>query len=157
MGLRRQIRTLKSTGSTCRNVPFRVHSSATEESPAKRIAAEFFRTDSGNEPIRDELLRLGRPIKTQVGEDIRFVELNWRVDRPFVDRLRSGKGEFERAIYEVRHTVEGAEYRTLFFVFENRMVLVHFFQKKTRRTPAIEIALAWSRMKRWVSEQKRVR
>lgn len=129
----------------------------TEELPPKRITAEFFRTELGNEPVRDELLRLGRPVKTQVGEDIRFVELNWRVDRPFVDRLRSGNGEFEKAIYEVRHTVEGAEYRTLFFVYENRMVLVHFFRKKTRKTPVVEIALAWGRMKRWASEQKRVK
>lgn len=122
----------------------------------KRIHAEFFRTRKGNEPVREFLHVLGKPPKTQIGEDIRFVELNWRVDRPYVDRLRSGSGEFERTVYEVRHTVEGMEYRTLFFVYGNRMVLVHCFQKTTRKTPRTDIDLAWERMKLWMTEQKRV-
>lgn len=66
--------------------------------PKKKVIAEFFKTDSGNEPVRDALHALGKPTKTVVGEDVRFVEFNWRVDRPYVDRLRSGKGEFERSI-----------------------------------------------------------
>lgn len=35
-----------------------------------------YATESGNEPVKESLLELGRPIKTIVGEDIRFVELN---------------------------------------------------------------------------------
>ncbi len=93
----------------------------------KRIHAIFYASNSGNEPVKEALLELGRPTKTIVGEDIRFVELNWRVDRPYVDRLRSGKGQFEETIYEVRHTVIDIEYRTLFFVYEAKMILVHFF------------------------------
>ena len=84
--------------------------------PTKRIHAVFYATDADNEPVRAALLELGRPAKTIVGEDIRFVELNWRVYRPYVDRLRSGRGEFEKTLYEVRHTVRDVEYRTLFFV-----------------------------------------
>ena len=117
--------------------------------PSKRIEAYFFRTAAGNEPVRNALLDLGRPTKTVVGEDIRFVELNWRVDKPYVDRLRSGRGEFEEPLYEVRHTVEGKEYRTLFFVCDARMILVHFFQKTSRRTPKKDIDVAWKRMKEW--------
>lgn len=126
------------------------------DAPKKKIHAEFFLSDQGVEPVRKTLKELGRPIKTQVGDDIRFVELNWRVDRPYVDRLRSGKGEFEKSIYEARHTVEGKEYRTLFFIYEARMVLVHLFQKKTQKTPLQEIDVAWQRMKIWVREQRRL-
>jgi phage-related protein len=122
----------------------------------KRIHAEFFKTASGNEPVREALHEMGRPGKTQIGEDIRFVELNWRVDKPYVDRLRSGSGEFEKTIYEVRHTVEKLEFRTLFFVYGSRMVLVHLFQKTSKKTPKAEIDLAWDRMKLWVAEQKKV-
>ena len=61
------------------------------EAPCKRIHAEFFKGSTNHEPVREELKALGRPTKTEVGEDIRFVELNWRVDRPYVDRLRSGR------------------------------------------------------------------
>ncbi len=53
--------------------------------PRKKIHAEFFQTELGIAPVRVLLKRLGRPVKTQVGEDLRFVELNWRVDRPHVD------------------------------------------------------------------------
>lgn len=126
------------------------------DAPQKKIHAEFFQSEQGVEPVRKTLKQLGKPVKTQAGEDIRFVELNWRVDRPYVDRLRSGKGEFEKTLYEVRHTVEGKEYRTLFFIYESRMVLVHFFQKKTQKTPLQEIETGWQRMKIWVRGQQRL-
>ncbi|OYZ20751.1 MAG: hypothetical protein B7Y39_10290 [Bdellovibrio sp. 28-41-41] len=69
-------------------------------SPQKRIHARFYASDSGNEAVKEALLELGRPTKTVVGEDIRFVELNWRLDRPYVDRLRSGKGRFEETLFQ---------------------------------------------------------
>lgn len=121
---------------------------------SKKINAVFFKTPAGHEPVKEILKDLGRPTKTIVGEDIRFVELNWRVDRPYVDRLRSGSGEYEKSVYEARHTVETLEYRTLFFVYDNLMVLVHFFHKTTRKTPKSELDLAWKRMKEWIHEQK---
>lgn len=126
-----------------------------EEVLRKKINAVFFRTLTGNEPVKDAIKKLGRPVKTIVGEDMRFVELNWRVDKPYVDRLRSGSGELQKSIYEVRHTVERMEFRTLFFVYEALMVLVHFFHKTTRKTPKTEIDLAWNRMKEWMAEQKK--
>lgn len=125
-----------------------------DSTPVKRIHAVFYATESGNEPVREALLELGRPTKTVVGEDIRFVELNWRVDRPYVDRLRSGRGEFEETLYEVRHTVVDIEYRTLFFVSGSQMVLVHFFKKTSKKTPKSDLDLGWDRMKKWVHAEK---
>ncbi len=125
-----------------------------ESAPTKRIHAIFYASDSGNEPVKEALLDLGRPTKTVVGEDIRFVELNWRVDRPYVDRLRSGRGEFEETLYEVRHTVADIEYRTLFFVSGSQMVLAHFFKKTSQKTPKSDLDLGWDRMKKWVRADK---
>ncbi len=88
--------------------------SALNKKHEKRIHAKFYASESGNEPVKELLLELGKPTKTIVGEDIRFVENNWRVDRPYVDKLRSGRGSSEESIYEVRHTVLRNEYRTLF-------------------------------------------
>ena len=116
----------------------------------------FYATESGNEPVKESLFELGRPTKTIVGEDIRFIELNWRVDRPYVDRLRSGHGQFQETIYEARHSVVDIEYRTLFFVYGSLMVLVHFFKKTTRKTPKSDLDLAWERMKKWVRAQKEI-
>lgn len=122
--------------------------------PQKRIHARFYASESGNEPVKEALIELGRPTKTVVGEDIRFVELNWRVDRPYVDRLRSGSGRYEETVYEVRHTVEDIEYRTLFFVYEAEMTLVHFFKKTSRKTPKSDLDLGWDRMKKWMHKQR---
>ncbi len=122
----------------------------------KKINAVFFKTPAGREPVKEVLKDLGRPTKTVAGEDIRFVELNWRIDRPYVDRLRSGSGAYEKSVYEVRHTIETLEYRTLFFVYDNLMVLVHIFHKTTRKTPKSELDLAWKRMKEWVHEQRSI-
>ena len=122
--------------------------------PQKRIHARFYSSESGNEPVKEALIELGRPTKTVVGEDIRFVEINWRVDRPYVDRLRSGKGRYEESVYEVRHSVEDIEYRTLFFVYDNEMILVHFFKKTSRKTPKSDLDLGWDRMKKWMHRQR---
>lgn len=119
----------------------------------KRIHAKFYASESGNEPVKELLLELGRPTKTIVGEDIRFVEINWRVDRPYVDKLRSGRGQLEESLYEVRHTVLKNEFRTLFFVHGNLMILVHFFKKTTQKPPQSDLELGWSRMKKWMQTQ----
>lgn len=123
------------------------------ESQKKKIFAEFFRSDFGNEPVREELREMGRPASTEVGTDIQFVEEHWKVDRPYVDRIRSANKATEKSIYEVRHTIDGKEYRTLFFVYANRMVLVHFIEKKSRKTPKDAIELAWKRMRLWMKTQ----
>jgi phage-related protein len=74
-----------------------------------------------------------------------------------VDQLKKGFGANTEAIYEVRHTVDGKEFRTLFFVFKNRMILTHIFQKTSRKTPKVEIDLASSRMRLWLGEERKIR
>ncbi len=105
-----------------------------EESISKKVIAEFFRTEAGNEPVRDYLKALGRPVSSEIGADIGTVERCWKLGKPLVDQLRKASGSGTEPIYEVRHTVVGKEYRTLFFVFKNRMVLTHIFQKTTQKT-----------------------
>lgn len=119
----------------------------------KKIVAEFFQTPAGHEPVREAIKALGRPASVEIGGDIRFVEQNWRVDKPYVDRLRSGKGAMQKTIYEVRHTVERKEYRTLFFVYGRRMMLTHFIQKTSQKTPKPAIDLTWDRMRAWMAKQ----
>lgn len=125
---------------------------------SKKIHAVFYKTEHGNEPVKDELLKLGRPTKTIIGEDIKFVEYNWKVDKPYVDQLRKGNGVTERTIYEVRSKVDDGnikkEFRTLFIVHKDLMVLFHLLLKKTQKTPKVELDLAWNRMKKWVREER---
>ena len=72
-----------------------------EPTEKKKVHAEFFKQPLGGEPVREELMELGRPTKTDIGGDILFVERHWRVDRPHVDLLVKKKGDFP-AVYEVR-------------------------------------------------------
>jgi len=108
--------------------------------PLKRITAEFFRSDRGREPARDFLKSISKADRKIIGEDIRAAEYGWPIGMPICDHLGN-------KLYEVRSTAGKREYRTLFGVYENRMVLFHVFVKKTQKTPAREIAVAMERRK----------
>lgn len=120
-------------------------------SSGKKITAVFFQTSSENEPVKDELKKLGRPVKTDVGESIRYVELNWKVGEPTVKTLRPAKKTNDETIYEVRTKSDEKQYRTTFFVHAKQMILVHFFLKKTQKTPKRHIELSVDRMREWIS------
>lgn len=124
----------------------------------KKIQAEFYKTESGRQPVREFLLDCSKAGRLQIGEDILFVELNWKVDRPYVDQLKKGSGPAERTIYELRSQLNeqgsNKEARVLFFIFDHLMVLTHAFIKKTRKVPKHEIETAWKRMKLWVEKER---
>ena len=48
--------------------------------PTKTITAVFFKTASGNEPVRDWLLKQDRADRKTIGEDIKTCEF-WLADR----------------------------------------------------------------------------
>lgn len=121
---------------------------------SKKVNAVFYKTERGNEPVRETLKKLGRPIKTIVGEDIRFIELQLKLSKPEAAKLWAAKSPNEASIYEARHKVDGEQYRTLFFINENQMILVHFFHKKTQKVAKKEIEVAKNRMKQWMKKEK---
>jgi phage-related protein len=102
--------------------------------------------------VRDWLLSLSKEVRREIGADIGRVQWQWPVGKPLVDGFGSG-------LYEVRASHEGEQYRVLFYVDgdalvlihgESRrgtMVLVHGIHKKTQKTPTAVITLARKRMK----------
>jgi len=112
----------------------------------------FYRTPSGARPVRDWLLSLPKEVRREIGADIGRVQWLWPVGRPLVDGFGGG-------LYEVRTSHAGEQYRVLFYLEGDTlvlvhgeapratMVLIHGIHKKTRRTPAAVIALARTRMK----------
>lgn len=99
----------------------------------------FFRSDTGNEPVREWLKSLSKSDKKSIGEDIKTVQFGWPIGMPLVDHL--GKGLWEvRIKLRLRRIA-----RVLFFMDDNAMILVHGFIKKTQRTPKQELELALSR------------
>ena len=91
----------------------------------------------GREPVKRWMKQLSRKDRHKLAEDIRHIEFTWPVGMP---RCRAmGKG-----LYEVRTGLSlGRIARTFFYVDrQRRMVLLHAFIKKTRKTPVKDIALA---------------
>ncbi len=105
--------------------------------PEKRVPAIFYRTEAGGEPVRDWIKSLGKDDKRRIGEDIKTVEFGWPVGMPVARPLSGG-------LYEVRTNLTGNRIsRVIFYIDANqRMVLLHGFIKKTRRTPAGDLDLA---------------
>jgi phage-related protein len=110
------------------------------ERQGKRVPAIFFRTDSGGEPVREWLKGLpSSEDRKRIGEDIKTVEFGWPVGMPACRPLGDG-------LYEVRTSLsQNRIARVLFYVDKKgRMVLLHAFIKKTRRTPDDDLKLARS-------------
>jgi phage-related protein len=111
----------------------------------KRLPAEFYRTESGNEPVREWLRGLDKDARCVIGTDIKTVEYGWPIGMPTCRPMGDG-------LYEVRSDLNGGRIaRVLFCVAAGRMVLLHAFIKKARKTPDSELKLARDR-KRKVEE-----
>ena len=111
---------------------------------APRLVAIFYRTKSGNEPVREWLKDLSKDERRAIGEDIAYVQFKWPIGKPRVDHLR---GE----VWEVRTTIGNRIARTLFAVDDGVMILLHGFIKKTQQTPDSELALAAKRFKDYIN------
>jgi len=110
---------------------------------ARPLPAVFFRTEGGREPVREWLKDLPKDERRIIGEDIMTVQFRWPLGMPLVDHLGSG-------IWEIRSRLATRIARTLFFVHEGEIILLHGFIKKTRKTPNEDRALALRRKNAYV-------
>jgi phage-related protein len=109
------------------------------------LPCAFYRTTVGNEPVREWLMKLPEDERKQVGTDIKAVQYGWPLGLPLVDSLGGG-------LWEVRSRLPSRIARTIFFVQDGTIILLHGFIKKTRATPDQELDLA-KRRKREVQKQ----
>ena len=110
------------------------------ERPLKVV---FFKTDTGNEPVREWLKALSKEDCKVIGTDILTVQYAWPVGRPLVDNLGDG-------IWEVRSRLDNRIARTLFAVVDEEIVLLHGFIKKQQKTPQDELDLAKKRKRQYL-------
>ena len=103
----------------------------------------FFKTDAGNEPVREWLKELPKEDCKVIGTDILTVQYAWPVGKPLVDNLGEG-------IWEVRSRLDNRIARTLFALVDQEIVLLHGFIKKQQKTPADELELAKKRKKQYL-------
>jgi len=104
-----------------------------------RLQVVFFRTENGNEPVREWLKSLSREDKRIIGEDIKTVQFGWPLGMPVVRKIGQG-------LWEVRSRLVDRIARVLFTVEAGRMVLVHGFIKKSEKTPLDDLNLARRRL-----------
>ncbi|MBF0341472.1 MAG: type II toxin-antitoxin system RelE/ParE family toxin [Magnetococcales bacterium] len=103
----------------------------------------FFLTSSDNNPVRDWLRSLPMEDRKIVGEDLKTVQFRWPLGMPLVRKLEPG-------LWEVRtHLSSGRIARVLFTVQGRDMVLLHGFEKKSRKTPKEDLDLARNRMRQY--------
>ena len=104
------------------------------------LEVRFFRTETGNEPVREWLRSLSNEDKKAIGEDIKTVQYGWPIGMPLARKMCNG-------IWEVRTRLENKISRVLFTLSENQIILLHGFIKKTEKAPKDDIDLAIKRMK----------
>ena len=113
-------------------------------SAPKRLPAAFYATAGGNEPVREWLLKLDGESRRVIGTDIATVEFGWPVDMPLTRSLGTG-------LHEIRSRISGRRIaRVIFVIHDNRLVLLHGFVKKTKKTPKADIDIARRRAKEFV-------
>ena len=65
------------------------------------LSVAFYRSGSGNEPVRDWLLELKRQDRKTVGQDIKTAQYGWPLGMPLIRKLEPG-------LWEVRsHVADG--------------------------------------------------
>ncbi len=106
----------------------------------------FYVTSSGNEPVREWLKSLPREDMRVIGYDIKTVQYGYPIGMPLTRVLHGTKG-----LEEVRCNISNGIARVIFFVEDNKMILLHGFIKKTQETPQKELDVAIKRYKDCVS------
>jgi len=105
----------------------------------KKVPAIFFKTEAGNEPVRDWLKQLNSDDRRLIGEDIKTVEFGWPIGMPTCRPMGGG-------LHEVRTDLTGNRTARVFFYIDKqqRMVLLHAMIKKSRTASDDDLALARS-------------
>lgn len=104
-----------------------------------RFQVKFYRTDAGNEPVREWLLSLQQEERRTIGEDIKTVQFGWPIGMPVARKV-------EKDMWEVRSKLHNKIARVLFTVEGSQIVLLHGFIKKTQKLPQQDLELAKRRL-----------
>ena len=102
----------------------------------------FYRSGTGNEPVREWLKGLSREEKRQIGEDIKTAQIGWPMGMPLIRKI-------DKDLWEVRTRLEKGFARVFFTVDGEYMILLHGFIKKSQKTPQNELKTAVRRLRNY--------
>jgi len=110
-----------------------------QDQNAPILTVFFYKTEGGNEPVRDWLKSMKREDRKTIGEDIKTAQFGWPLGMPLVRKLEAG-------LWEVRSSISQGIARVLFTTEGHTMVLLHGFVKKSQKTPRSELQTARQRL-----------
>jgi len=107
----------------------------------QKIALVFFRTITGNEPVREWLKGLPEEERQAIGKDLLRAQWRWPVGMPLCRAMGEGLWEIRTNLPTKRIS------RVLLCFYRGHLVALHGFIKKTRATPDEDLVLARKRKK----------
>jgi len=113
----------------------------TDDPHPQKIALIFYRTAAGSEPVREWLKGLDQEERHAIGKDLLRAQWRWPVGMPLCRPLGGGLWEI-RTDLPTRQTA-----RVLLCLYQEHLVALHGFIKKTRATPDKDLATARERQK----------
>ncbi len=105
--------------------------------PAFRVL--FYRTDAGNEPVRDWLREMPAEERRVIGEDLLVVQYRWPLGMPLVRKMGPD-------LWELRSSLPSGIARVFFSIWQDRIIALHGFVKKSQKTPDNELDTAKRRL-----------
>ena len=103
------------------------------------ISVQFFRLESGREPVREWLKGMRREHRKAIGEDVKTLQFGRPIGMPLARKI-------DEELWELRSNLGPGIARIFFTIYESNIVLLHGFVKKSQKTPANELALARRRL-----------
>jgi phage-related protein len=102
----------------------------------------FFKTDSGNEPVREWLKSLPDDERKAIGSDIYVVQIRFPIGPPLAKKI-------DKDLYEIRSRLKDKISRVLCHIEDDKMILLHGFFKKTEKLTEQYLDTARTRLKEW--------
>ena len=105
------------------------------------IPLVFWRSGTGQEPVREWLRELSAADRSVIGADIGRLQFGWPIGMPLVKSIGGGLWELRSSLPSKR------EARIMFAMDRDIIVALHVFIKKSQKTPDHELKLAKQRLK----------
>lgn len=105
----------------------------------RRYKVVFYRLGSGREPVREWLRALDKEAKKVIGEDVKTLHLGWPLGMPLARKM-------EPDLWELRSEIRQRTTRIFFTIVDRQIVLLHGFEKTSKKTPGRDLALARRRL-----------
>lgn len=127
-------------------VPKKIHMKSEDED---YVPLAFYRTSSGNDPVRDWLRSLPDEERKRVGDHLRSIQKRWPVGMPLVRPLGGG-------LCEVRVRLPNRSVRICFFHHRGMLIALHAFLKKSQAIMPHDLFLARRRMQQIIQSDHEI-